>query len=301
MNMFSAKSKDVYYQLVITILVIVSCFAFSQLVSLFISETFSPGLFHRIGELKPDNKFEINIIKILQLLSSSLTFILPSIILAYLFGNKILSYLKINRTPGILYYIIIPVFMFAIMPALNLIIMWNESIVLPSALKSLEHSLKAMEESSRNMTMLVISGKSTGDFIFSLIVVAVIPAIGEELLFRGVIQQQLNQTFKNIHLAVFLSSFIFSAIHFQFYGFIPRLLLGMIFGYMFYYSKSLWPAIFAHFFNNAGALIAFTVSGSQNPEINNFGTNSGDIIYLMLGLVVAYFCSKILFRKEAAF
>lgn len=299
--MFSAKSKDVYYQLVITILVIVSCFAFSQLVSLFISETFSPGLFKRIGELNNENKFEINLIKILQLLSSSFTFILPSIILAYLFGNKISSYLKINRTPGILYYIIIPVFMFAIMPALNLIIIWNESIVLPSALKSLEQSLKAMEESSRNMTMLVISCKSTGDFIFSLIVVAIIPAFGEELLFRGIIQQKLNHLFNNIHLAVFLSSFIFSAIHFQFYGFIPRMLLGMIFGYMFYYSKSIWPAIFAHFMNNAAALIAYIVSGSQNPEINNFGTNRGDFIYLVLGLVVAYFCSKILFRKDLSF
>jgi membrane protease YdiL (CAAX protease family) len=134
---------------------------------------------------------------------------------------------------------------------------------LPESMQSLEQNFKAAEESSKNMVNVMISGTSISALIINILLVGLLPAVGEELLFRGVIQKHLAAMFKNQHVAIFIAAFLFSAVHFQFYGFIPRLMLGMIFGYLVYYSGSMWTAIFAHFFNNSMAVIAIFLQNSE--------------------------------------
>ena len=101
------------------------------------------------------------------------------------------------------------------------------------------------------------------------------PAIGEEFFFRGVLQRLFSEWFRNAHVAIIVTAFIFSAIHFQFYGFIPRFLLGLFLGYMFYWSGTLWLPIIIHFINNGLAvLVAFLAArGLLNVDFETFGSS----------------------------
>ena len=131
----------------------------------------------------------------------------------------------------------------------------------------------------------------------NLVVIALIPAIGEELTFRGVLQQFLTKRCKNAHVAVWLSAFIFSFIHFQFYGFLPRMFLGLLLGYMFYYSGSLWTSILMHFVNNGVAVVVafLDYKGLIDVDYEHFGATS-NIWILMLSLIftvdLIVFCNK---------
>ena len=129
-------------------------------------------------------------------------------------------------------------------------------MVLPDFLHKIEQWMKEKEAIAMKMTIQLITVRSNFDFIVNLFMIAVIPAIGEELMFRGGVQRSLNRAFENPHLAIWLSAIIFSAIHMQFYGFVPRMLLGAGFGYLYYYSGSIWYAMLAHFINNAYAVCA---------------------------------------------
>ena len=107
------------------------------------------------------------------------------------------------------------------------------------------------EKEAEALTFILAYYHTSGGMISGLIVIAILPAIGEELLFRGLIQTQLSKIFLNPHLAIIVTGFLFSFIHFQFLGFLPRMFLGILFGYMFYWSNSLLIPILMHFANNA--------------------------------------------------
>lgn len=113
---------------------------------------------------------------------------------------------------------------------------------------------KEMELKLEVLTKFLISFDSFSQFLFGIFVIAIIPAIGEELLFRGILQRKLSEDM-NVHLSIWLSAILFSAIHLQFLGFFPRMLLGALFGYLYYFSKDIRTAIFAHFINNAFTLL----------------------------------------------
>ncbi|PLX08205.1 MAG: hypothetical protein C0596_07895 [Marinilabiliales bacterium] len=253
-----------------------------------------------IDSITADMDYEINLLKVLQLVYALFSFVIPPIIIALLFGDKLSSFLLLNKSPKILYYILIPLFIFSILPAMNLIIMWNQAISLPASMSGIEEEMIRMEESGLRMTEFMLAGSGTLGFIVNMIIMALIPAIGEELMFRGLIQKHLIEWTKKPHLAIILSAIIFSAVHMQFYGFFPRLVLGALFGYLVYYSKSLWPAIFAHFFNNAMAVIAYKLGDQSlgNSEIDSFVTTSSDIYFVIIGLVGAFFIGRYLFRQR---
>ena len=106
------------------------------------------------------------------------------------------------------------------------------------------------EDLLKEVTEYITQFDSTGQFLLGIIVIAVLPAVGEELLFRGCIQNQLFNITRNTHLAIWITAFFFSAIHVQFLGFVPRMLLGALFGYLYFWSGNLLVPMLAHFFNN---------------------------------------------------
>src|SRR5690606_4911795 len=97
---------------------------------------------------------------------------------------------------------------------------------------------------------------SAGELMFALVIIAILPAVGEEIVFRGLIQNELLRGTRNVHVAIWVAAILFSTIHFQFYGFVPRLLLGALFGYLYYWSGNLMLAILAHFVNNGVSVVA---------------------------------------------
>ncbi len=133
---------------------------------------------------------------------------------------------------------------------------WNQQIRLPEAFSGIESTLLLMEENMKIITEFLIDFDSFGSFLLGLVVIAVVPAIGEELVFRGLIQNHLFRISSNIHVAIWVAAFIFGAIHMQFYGLFPRMMLGVLFGYLYYFSGKLSYAMIAHFFNNGIAVVA---------------------------------------------
>jgi membrane protease YdiL (CAAX protease family) len=204
--------------------------------------------------LAGDPKY-INGLKIIQILSSIGTFILPPIVLALTERKKLTDFYGFKQ-PKFLFIILVLAIMIVSMPFMEWTVIWNQKMVLPDFLQKIEEWMKEKEAVAMKMTIQLITVRSNFDFIVNLVMIAVLPAIGEELMFRGGVQRSLNRAFNNPHLAIWLSAIIFSAIHLQFYGFVPRMLLGAGFGYLYYYSGSIWYAILAHFINNAYAVCA---------------------------------------------
>jgi membrane protease YdiL (CAAX protease family) len=178
------------------------------------------------------------------------TFIFAPWMLARLQGYRFNEYFsERERLPSITWPLVIALLILFI-PAISLLISWNAHMSLPDSLKGVENWMRGKEESLKVLTEYITTFDSIGGFLFGVIVIAVIPAIGEELLFRGVLQKQLQRWLGNPHVAIWASAFIFSAIHVQFYGFFPRMALGALLGYLYYWSGNIWIPILGHFVNN---------------------------------------------------
>ncbi|MDR1518099.1 MAG: CPBP family intramembrane metalloprotease [Dysgonamonadaceae bacterium] len=144
----------------------------------------------------------------------------------------------------------------------------NKEMVLPASMSGIEQWIWNYEQQAKGVADLMLSGKSISGLLVNLLLVAGFAAVAEELFFRGALQQLWQGITKSRHLAVWTTAFIFSAIHLQFYGFLPRLVLGAMLGYLFSYSGNLWVSIAVHFLNNA-IVISAMYYRNFNPEAVN--------------------------------
>lgn len=153
--------------------------------------------------------------------------------------------------------ILTTIFVIIIFMAVNSVfIEWNSKLDFPAYADEFEKWAREREDTAAELTEFLTKLSSRGELLLALLIIAVLPAVGEEIVFRGLIQNELYRGTNNIHVAIWVAAILFSAIHMQFYGFLPRLLLGAIFGYLYYWSGNLTLAIIAHFVNNAVSVIA---------------------------------------------
>lgn len=222
-------------------------------------------------------------LKLGQGLSSALIFIVPPLILYVFTRTQPMRQLGFRRPAKGWMLLIGIALMFVSLPLTNILGTWNEKMNFGQAFKTLESLLKMLEDVAADMTQRMLEVDTIGGLLGNLLIIALIPAIGEELTFRGVLQQALTRGCKNAHVAIFLSAFIFSFIHFQFYGFLPRMFIGLILGYMFYYSGSLWTCILMHFINNGTAVVVayLDYKGLTNVDWEHFGGTSN--VALLIG------------------
>lgn len=197
----------------------------------------------------------VSFLKIVQAGSSIGMFVLPALLLG-IAEKRRHTYLDFNApvNPS-LWFMIIAILFFAA-PVFEQAIKLNEQMRLPEALSGLENWMKNKEVEQKRLTDLLLSDTTYVGLFTSLFVVAVIAAVGEEFLFRGCVQGILSRWFKNPHTAIWITAIIFSAIHLQFYGFLPRMLLGALFGYLLFWGKNIWLPVLAHFVNNATATVS---------------------------------------------
>ena len=175
-------------------------------------------------------------------------------------------------------------FALAALPMISMLAEWNKGMELPSFLASMEAMMRDMEEASKVLTERFLNTTSVGMMFVNLFVMAFLPALCEEMMFRGWMQRVLGKSV-NYHTAVWVSAFVFSAIHFQFYGFVPRMVIGAALGYLYYYTGSLWAPILAHFVNNAMAVVTafLTYNGLTTIDFDRIGV--GDMWYLSVASV----------------
>lgn len=161
---------------------------------------------------------------------------------------------------------------------------WNKGFTLPESMSSIEETLRSMEDQALEITDMMLSVDTIGLLLINILIVAVFAAIAEELFFRGALQQFIQEKLKNEHVTVLVAALVFSAVHFQFYGFLPRFFLGAILGYLYIYTRNLWVPIIFHFINNASVLILNYFWG--NTEwYNNIDNIQVTIPFIVLGFI----------------
>ena len=213
-------------------------------------------------------------IKIGQGITSFFMFVVPPIVYYYLtrkeYQMRDLGFRSL--TPPWWLILLGVALMFISLPITNQLTAWNEGMSLGKSLSWLEDWIKSLEDAAKVATEKMLNVNTIGGLLLNLVVVALIPAIGEELTFRGVLQQALTRKM-NPHVAIVLSAAIFSFIHFQFYGFLPRLFLGLLLGYMFYITGSLWTSMLMHFLNNGTAVVLYylNLQGTIHVDVDHFG------------------------------
>ena len=243
---------------------------------------------------------DIVMLKIGQGLSSLLIFVAPPLILYGFTRHEPMRAIGFRKSVSAWMLLIGVAVMFASLPVTNQLTTWNEKMSL-GAFKALEDLLKQMEDTAGDLTERMLQVDTVWGLLFNLLVIALIPALGEELTFRGMLQQALVKGCKNAHVGIFLSAAIFSFIHFQFYGFLPRMFLGLLLGYMFYYSGSLWTSILMHFVNNGAAVVVayFEQRNQISTSVEDFGATDSPIILvasLMATVLLIVLCSKIKYK-----
>ena len=209
----------------------------------------------------------IQVLKILQLFVSTGMFIVPALFFARLESKNWMVYLRLNGFPIILIVIAVLI-MLTSGPMLEFSSEINKSMKLPDFLKGLEQWMLSKELEMAEMTKQLLIMNSISVLLFNLLLLAVIPAIGEELIFRACLQKIFSRWSGNKHIAIWITAIIFSAIHVQFYGFLPRMLLGALFGYLLIWSGTIWIPILAHFLNNAVAVVTAYVYQRQGISLD---------------------------------
>jgi len=251
-----------------------------------------------ILQLQTNNTLGIrNYVRLASIISQLTTFAIPALlIVVFIHQSKWSQFLKLNQKPHYQLITFGVFFLFATFPLAQWFFALNKSLPLPDWAISLERDLGALSSA-----LLVM--ESPWELIFNIIAIAVIPAIGEELLFRGVLQQKLRSWTQRPHLAIWLAAIIFSAFHGQFEGFLPRLILGAALGYLLYWTNNLWIPILAHFFNNA---IQVTIqyftdikpSTDRIPEIPTYLLLLSTILAAVLAYLIIHFNQKTLVHNR---
>ncbi len=228
------------------------------------------------------------IIRLFQIFQTVGAFIIPAFILAYIFHSNYKEYLKLNKNPFYASVILAVLSVFISIPLINFLADLNSRVNLPDFLSGLESKIIDLENDASNLMDDFLSTPTIKGYIINIIMIAILPAIGEELLFRGIFQRLFIEWTKNTHLGILIAAFLFSFIHMQFFGFLPRLLLGIYFGYLFAWSRTVWLPIIAHFTNNAIAVsyFHFLVYNQQMSGIEHPGSGKGNLIFLLLSLSI---------------
>jgi len=238
------------------------------------------------------------VLKYFQTVQAIGMFILPPIIIAYLFLGNIPEYLYLNKPFNASTFLLIIILMFVMSPLINFLGEWNSNMSLPSWMSGIEDWMRRSEDEADEITEAFLNVKTIPGLSFNLFMVAFLPAVGEELLFRGVIQKIFTRMTKNTHWGIWISAILFSAMHMQFYGFIPRVLLGALFGYLLVWSGTMWLPMLGHFLNNGIAVIGMFMinNGLMSAEVEEYGSTENSyyaaIISLLLVVVILYMIKK---------
>lgn len=247
-----------------------------------------------------ENPVAISVLKLIQTVSEIGTFILPALFLAYTFDQSARGYLRLNISPDKLTVLLVFILLIAAVPLINFLGEINSRMELPSWLAGLEQQIRASEDQAAKLTEKFLVIDSPLQFAYAIIMIAVLPALGEELLFRGILQRIFSEWSRSKHTGIWATAILFSAMHLQFYGFVPRMLLGVMLGYLYLWSGSLWLPILAHFFNNAGAVIATFLYKQNSISINpdTVGTEH-DYVTLVVSVTLTAGLLWAIWKREA--
>ena len=267
----------------ILFLLIITSFILHVILVVFLIMLFDSNGMYLIQNQDLNNQICVNYLKLVQLFAAVGLFITPTLLYAYLTGFNF-KFISIT-IKEVLLTILVMIF---ITPFVGLLLEWNMQISFPEW-------LSLFDKNSTEIVTAFLSMQTIWDLFYTLLVIAVVPAIGEELVFRGYLQQTIQKYLQYSHFAILITALFFSVIHLEIQAIIPRFILGVLLGYLYYWSGSLWLPILGHFVNNAQAIIfsypffgleestyfAFSKS-TPNPVIGLFSfISAGFLIYIL--------------------
>lgn len=194
----------------------------------------------------------ITVIRGMQFIQFTSLFLIPTVLCAHFFSIKSKKYLGLQPPPNTLYFLVAVAIMLLAIPLTNFLGELNRHVQFSSGI---DKWMKEQEGEAAKTIRAVLSKHTIKDLILNIICIAGLAAVGEELLFRAMAQRLLIRLFKSPWAGIIISAFLFSAMHMQFYGFLPRFILGILLGIVYWYSGSLWTAILAHFVYDAFLIV----------------------------------------------
>ena len=250
-----------------------------------------------MGVLNMDSGLEITpaVLKYVQLILATFVFIVPANAYSHLFSDNTFVFFEFKK-PSLVFLFFAALLWLFTLPIISFLADINNKIAFPTSFAGLENSFRLAEARAENATRFLLNITSVSGLMVNLLVIAVVAAIAEELIFRGIIQKLLFEQSKNIHLAIWLTALVFSLFHLQFFAIIPRIVLGAALGYTFYWSKSIWVPIFFHFINNASIVLASYLYQQKvittDPNEITFFPNSVLFVAFICSIAIIYFWIK---------
>ena len=231
----------------------------------------------------------VPVLKFLQITQSLSMFVVPPIIFGWFIVRNPWLYLNINKSPDRKQVIVVLALAVLILPVLNLLSVLNQEIRLPEFFSGIEDWMKRTEAQASDLTEAFLTVNTFPGYLVNVLMVVLIPAFGEEFFFRGVLQKIFHRWFRNPHVAIIFVAIIFSAFHMQFYGFIPRFVLGVLFGYLFYWSGNIWYPVLAHGINNflPVTLTYFFRNQFDPADLDKIGTGPDAWLWAVPGLLLS--------------
>jgi hypothetical protein len=225
------------------------------------------------------------------LVSQQITlFVLPSLFLMTIINKSRKPWDHDFKSPPVNEVILVILLAFCIFPVTSFTGQLNSQVQLPDWLSGIEKWMVDKEESAEKVIQLVTTPETLSNMVGNIIIIAVLPAFGEELIFRGVLQKILLRVLRSGNASVWITAFIFSSLHLQFFGFLPRFILGLVFGYLFLWSGTLWLPIVAHFVNNAVSVAADYFQSGNPSEV----LPDSELWQVMLGIVFPVFAISLI-------
>ncbi len=250
--------------------------------------------------LNLDNPAVIALLYIGQVLGIIILFIAPTLLFSVFWTKSRLGYTGIKTKPALASLLIGAVGILLALPMINWLAELNQNMHLPSAFSAMETWMKNSEAKAAEMTDVFTKGTTVGVLLLNLFVVAFMAAFSEELFFRGMLQKVLIECFKNKHMGIWIGAIFFSAFHMQFYGFLPRMLMGAYLGYLFVWSGSIWPGMIAHFINNGTAIFLVWLSnrGAISADADKIGAEGSQMIYVVSSIAMVAISMILFYRIE---
>ena len=244
----------------------------------------------------------LSLLKYFQVIQSIGLFVAPPFAIGWLYSGNIGEYLKINRSTKAQSFLLAAICLLAVIPVINFLGAINSQMRLPESLSGLENWMKTMEDAAKILTEKFLKVDSLGGLLFNVFMIAVLPALGEELMFRGVIQRIFSTWTRNHHWGIWITAFLFSAMHMQFYGFLPRMALGAMFGYLLVWTGTMWVPILAHFVNNLMGVLGYFLidKGTISNDIEEWGTGTEQIPLVLFSFLVVGGLLYLIYKGEQA-
>lgn len=196
------------------------------------------------------NHGNLNPYRYMQMLSTLGVFGLSALVMSRLITGSWLGYFHFSKKASLATIAYVPLIIILLFPAIALMHEYVSALPVPAEFSDLEEKLE-------RFTLALLRDPSWGKFLLNFLMIAILPAVCEELLFRGVLMRQFHKATGSYHLAILLSGVLFGLIHGQVFKFLPIAVLGILFGYLYWWTRNLWFPIAAHFFNNGIQVVLY--------------------------------------------